>query len=498
MLAANTTAKTRCLALEAELANLCETNNQDNQKELINHFSKLEVSHLNLQLKYQNLKDKIGNSPPTPDKDALDFDSVFVIGKMQASLQGKDNVTHLQAQNDMFRAENDKIKQHYKELYDSIKIIRAKHIEQVTKLTTENMNLKISVIKATVNPLVSARDKHTIDVEPIVPRLRNNRNAHLDYLRHLKESVETIHDIVKEAKVKAGIYRCQLDEQWFVLTKDTLREALQITPLNNTQAFVAPPSAEVLVDLVNQLGYPRMVKNVSNVVTNDMFQPRRGLTTIINLCLTGKTSGFKRPRAPVLQILWGIVTQSNIDYAERIWEEFTQSIHTFMEDKRNLSRHTTGKKRATLILIPSIRFTKLIIHHLQRRHRFHPRLDYPLHLSNEEPVLGYLKFSAKGFLAGDTWSTQDLPAPKPAKPARKPSISILVASTQPVLTSALAKSQEYKRKQATKTTDKPAKSKRIKRSISHKTCQPRSSPKSVGASEAEEVPAEEPQVADED
>nr|GFC82168.1 hypothetical protein [Tanacetum cinerariifolium] len=29
---------------------------------------------------------------------------------------------------------------------------------------------------------------------------------------------------------KAGSYSCQLDEQWFVLTKDTLREALQITP----------------------------------------------------------------------------------------------------------------------------------------------------------------------------------------------------------------------------------------------------------------------------
>nr|GFA62514.1 hypothetical protein [Tanacetum cinerariifolium] len=63
------------------------------------------------------------------------------------------------------------------------------------------MNLKTSVSKATVNPLVSTRDKHAIDVEPIVPRLRNNRNAHLDYLRHLKESVETIRDIVEEAKV---------------------------------------------------------------------------------------------------------------------------------------------------------------------------------------------------------------------------------------------------------------------------------------------------------
>nr|GEZ28729.1 hypothetical protein [Tanacetum cinerariifolium] len=47
-------------------------------------------------------------------------------------------------------------------------------------------------------------------------------------------------------------------------------------------------------------------------------------------------------------------------------------------------------------------------------------------------------------------------------------------------------------------TDKPAKAKRIKRSVSHNTRQSRGSPKSVGASEAEEVPAEEPQVADED
>nr|GEW03722.1 retrotransposon protein, putative, unclassified [Tanacetum cinerariifolium] len=236
---ANTSVEARCLALEAELATLCDKSHQENQEELIKHFSKLEVDHLNLQLKYQTLKDSIGNNPPTQDKDTLDFDSVFVIGKMQASLQGKDNairqlkkqlsklqvtssdtertgkvrttnsqltkvtdpVTNLQAQNDLFRAENDKVKRHYKELYDSIKITRAKHIEQVTKLTAENVTLKTSVSKAKVQPPVLTRTKHAIDVEPIVPRLRNNRDAHLDYLRHLKESVETIHDIVEEAKV---------------------------------------------------------------------------------------------------------------------------------------------------------------------------------------------------------------------------------------------------------------------------------------------------------
>nr|GEZ25610.1 retrovirus-related Pol polyprotein from transposon TNT 1-94 [Tanacetum cinerariifolium] len=236
---ANTSVEARCLALEAELATLRDKSHQENQRELIKHFSKLEVDHLNLQLKYQNLKDSIGNNPATPDKYTPDFDSVFVIGKMQASLQGKDNairqlkkqlsklqvtssdierivkvrttdsqltkvtdpVTNLQAQNDLLRAENDKVKQHYKELYDSIKITRAKHIEQVTKLTAENVTLKTSVSKAKVQPPVLTQTKHAIDVERIVPRLRNNRDAHLDYLRHLKESVETIRDIVEEAKV---------------------------------------------------------------------------------------------------------------------------------------------------------------------------------------------------------------------------------------------------------------------------------------------------------
>nr|GEW21961.1 putative reverse transcriptase domain-containing protein [Tanacetum cinerariifolium] len=52
-----------------------------------------------------------------------------------------------------------------------------------------------------VKPTVLAPGKYDIDVEPIPSRFRNNRDAHLDYLRHLKESVETIREIVEEAKV---------------------------------------------------------------------------------------------------------------------------------------------------------------------------------------------------------------------------------------------------------------------------------------------------------
>nr|GEZ47860.1 retrovirus-related Pol polyprotein from transposon TNT 1-94 [Tanacetum cinerariifolium] len=166
----NAIVEARCLKLEAELSNLCDKSRQDNHEELVNHFSKLEVNHLNLQLKYQNLKDSFGNNPPTPDKDTPNFDSVFVIGKMQASLQVKDNVirqlkkqiSHLQET----RSDIDRTLKQYKELYDSIKITRAKHIEQVTTLTIENVNLKAQIL----DKVNSVRVNHCTNTSGSQPR----------------------------------------------------------------------------------------------------------------------------------------------------------------------------------------------------------------------------------------------------------------------------------------------------------------------------------------
>ncbi|GJU87243.1 hypothetical protein Tco_1294789 [Tanacetum coccineum] len=129
----------------------------------------------------------------------------------------------------------------------------------------------------------------------------------------------------------------------------------------------------------------------------------------------GKTSAFKRPRASVLQILWGVVNKANIDYVERIWEEFTQCIHSFIEDKMNLALHTEGKKKVNPLVISGVHFTKLIINHLQSIHKFHKRPGSPLHLPYEESALGYLKFSFKntkrvrlGMAIPDTLISEDI------------------------------------------------------------------------------------------
>ncbi|GKD66325.1 hypothetical protein Tco_1308433 [Tanacetum coccineum] len=88
---AHTVVQARCLELEIELSKLHDKVQKDDHAKLVKRFSNLEVNHFNLQLKYQNLKECFGNNTSPSARDAHDCDSVFIIEKMKASIQGKDN-----------------------------------------------------------------------------------------------------------------------------------------------------------------------------------------------------------------------------------------------------------------------------------------------------------------------------------------------------------------------------------------------------------------------
>nr|GEX08055.1 hypothetical protein [Tanacetum cinerariifolium] len=143
---AHTIVEARCLELEAELSNLRDKIHNDNHNELVNRFSNLE---------------------------ALDSQITQLTEK----------VTVLQEQNDVFRAENGKIKQHYKELYDSIKITRAKHMEQLTILTIKNVNLKAQILN-NVNSVIKDHVKPTV----FAPGGRENQRGNSSGARVWRES----------------------------------------------------------------------------------------------------------------------------------------------------------------------------------------------------------------------------------------------------------------------------------------------------------------------
>ncbi|GKB49043.1 hypothetical protein Tco_0899796, partial [Tanacetum coccineum] len=243
------------LALEYEILNLKDKIQKDDHAVMIKRFSKLEMNHLNLQIKYQNLKESIGNIKSQPSRESLEFDLFFELNKKKEHIQEKNNlirdmkeeisqlkkrprkadsaldvkaldsrnielsknVIALQEQNERFRAENEKVKQHYKELYDSIKITRAKTIEKTSSLVTEIKNFKaqlngkmVCIPTDIVKPKVLAPGIYAIDVEPLPPCIRNNREAHLDYLKHLKETVETLREIWKAS----GKLFVRVGHQW--------------------------------------------------------------------------------------------------------------------------------------------------------------------------------------------------------------------------------------------------------------------------------------------
>nr|GEV72210.1 retrovirus-related Pol polyprotein from transposon TNT 1-94 [Tanacetum cinerariifolium] len=173
-------AQKRIAKLESESYNLKNKIQNDDHDVMVNHFSKLEVEHLNMQLKYQHLKESFKSRKSVTSSDAPTFDSVFVIGQLKDHVQSRGNTIHelrekisrlttkhseavpihdrtaldsqtkelyakinaLHNLNERWRAENEIVKRHYKELYDSIKITRAKNIETTNSLLTEVANLK--------------------------------------------------------------------------------------------------------------------------------------------------------------------------------------------------------------------------------------------------------------------------------------------------------------------------------------------------------------------
>ncbi|GKD22290.1 hypothetical protein Tco_1223993 [Tanacetum coccineum] len=234
------------------------------KKNLLIENENLIANCLSNQLMFDVEKSRCLDLEDEMSKDVPEFNSFFKINNLENQIQEKDNVirdlkvlvsnvndrscepynandvTDLLEQNERFRAEIEKVKQHYKELFESIKIMRASTNEQTSSLLTQIEDLKAQLesnmkvaARTSVKTKVLAPGMYAIDVEPIPPRLKNNRNAHLTYINHLKESVETVREIVEEARVVKPLvnalnYACQYTK----LSQELLEYVIGTCPKN--------------------------------------------------------------------------------------------------------------------------------------------------------------------------------------------------------------------------------------------------------------------------
>nr|GEW31573.1 reverse transcriptase [Tanacetum cinerariifolium] len=139
----------------------------------------------------------------------------------------------------------------------------------------------------------------------------------------------------------------------------------------------------------------------------------------------------------------------------------------------------------TVMAYPKVQENLKLTVEEQRKHKFHPRPDSPHHLPNEEPVLGYLKFSAKGMPIPSNLITADIqgsdpdsPAPKPAKATKKSKPS--------------TKSRVKNRKVVMETSDKSSRARKSRSGLVTKRRKPTSSLRSVYESVAEGILKKEP------
>ncbi|GJT52935.1 hypothetical protein Tco_0987989 [Tanacetum coccineum] len=134
----------------------------------------------------RNLKDQIShmNERRSEADRTLDFKALE-----SQNIELTENVTTLHEQNKRFRVENEKVKQHYKELYGSIKITRAKTIEKTTSLLTENEKLK-----AQLKGKMKCVTMDTVKPKVLAP--------------------ETLREIIEEARIEKPLDNA-LENTWF-------------------------------------------------------------------------------------------------------------------------------------------------------------------------------------------------------------------------------------------------------------------------------------------
>ncbi|GJY14810.1 hypothetical protein Tco_0385232 [Tanacetum coccineum] len=119
----------------------------------------MEAHFIALELKYQNQALKSGQHGQilneTSDKAKMkkEIDAFETL-----NIELEHSVAKLLTVNEHLNKENETFKKYYKDLYDSIKITRAKTIEQTTSLITQNANLKAQ-IQENVFAITSLKNK---------------------------------------------------------------------------------------------------------------------------------------------------------------------------------------------------------------------------------------------------------------------------------------------------------------------------------------------------
>ncbi|GKB14505.1 hypothetical protein Tco_0848428 [Tanacetum coccineum] len=192
----------KCLKLETELLSKNDFIEKETYDELFRSYTTLEKHCISLEVDTQLNQEIFQRDNSVSNQSAPIFDQYFELNELKAQSQEKDTVIRKLKERIKSLSGNinkDKVKKDIEDI-ETINI-ELDHREKVLVITTLKNELKKLkgkdlannvVIKNTIAPEILK-----IDVEPIAPKLLNNRTAHSYYLRHTKKQAVILREVVE-------------------------------------------------------------------------------------------------------------------------------------------------------------------------------------------------------------------------------------------------------------------------------------------------------------
>ncbi|GJT85339.1 hypothetical protein Tco_1067056 [Tanacetum coccineum] len=212
----------KCLELKTELLNKKDVVDKETYDKLCKNFTTLEKHCITLEADSQLNQEIFQQKNSVLDQNAPSFTQLFELRNVDDSKVKMDmdkiETLNIELEHRVTKlvAENEHLKQTYKQLYDSIKPKRVQSKEQCDALIKQvniksgeisDLNAKLQeqglVLAALKNELRKLKGKaldkeaietHSVDpkvskdnVEPITPKLLNKRTAHSSYIKHTQE-----------------------------------------------------------------------------------------------------------------------------------------------------------------------------------------------------------------------------------------------------------------------------------------------------------------------
>nr|GEW78788.1 retrovirus-related Pol polyprotein from transposon TNT 1-94 [Tanacetum cinerariifolium] len=285
---------------------------------------------------YVNSADKtVNRNNSFLQQSALTFDQLFEINDLKAQSQEKDTfIVKLKERLKSLsgNVQDGKIKRELEEIEtinieldhrETKLVVENEHLKQTYKQFLQEKVLVIAALKETLSRLKGkavvneAASLHSInpellkiDVAPVAPKLRNNRTAHTDYLRHSQEEIATLREIVESKRLVNPLntsldYACKYTkriQKFLIILQKTCP---CITDLGTKLMAVTPKNNDKKIRLTKHIPSSgnTTVKTTSsaNVVSNTPVLSSTGVNLLSSASGSqpqGNTKNDRTQRAP--------------------------------------------------------------------------------------------------------------------------------------------------------------------------------------------------------